>query len=1216
MKILTVSANSLRATASILGAAVLALTSAVVAQAQPVITNAPGFVITWDGNDGVNPTPPNVPTNIALASQGAVAFASGQLGPEINAPYYYVTNLNDGFYGNTKSWIGGTNDPTPWFAGIQLTNTVALTGIAWGRDNSGASQDRCLGTYTLQVSTNASFTTNAADWITLGTITYTNTAAGFSPWLRHRYSLARTNAGQVLARNVRLLVPNSGVGAGTAIDEIELFRSPVTTLSYWRMGENDPGAIPGVSTFSTADPFGGRTMTMTGSPIYDASVSATASARVGSALSLSFGAGSYGTNAVIPGLTNNFGIELWVRPNATNVTQCLAFNGNSAANGWGLYLYQGKYQGLFGGLAFLTGPDAVPGVWTHLALVRNNGLTTLYVNGVPSATSSLTPGVPTGRFALATQPQTLNTEFFAGALDEVRVFTFAPGAFSTNDLLLNRGLVTTTADSGSGSLRQAITDLNTLTVPGKINFSVNGTITLASDLPACTAPMTIIGPGTNLLTISGSNSFRLFQLAANTTNSIGGLTLANGYTANNNSGAAIHNLGHTIVTNCLFSSNSVLGGFGGALANFGTGTLVVTNCDFIGNTARGGDGDSLNGKGGGGGGGAGMGGAVFTEGAELLLLGCNFQGNGAIGGNGGSIINNDLSSSAGGNGGFPNRGLGGPGSSANGSSGSFGGGGGGGGRSGFGGAGGFGGGGGGSGSGRATAVAGGSYGGAGGNSASGSSPAAGGGGGGAALGGAVFARMGAVSIVSCVFSGNQVSNGVGGTGYQNGGNGQGVGGAIFVLDASLNLVNPTFSGNTASTAQPNVSASTVVVNTNDSGGGSLRQAVLIANNAGSAATITFTNTLSGQIITLTNGQLTLSNAVTIDASLLPAGIQISGNNSSRVFQITSDTVVTLNALTLCNGQAPDSGGAIWNVGTLTLNACTLTNNTAPNSGGAIYHLEGTLRLNNSTLANNSGGNDGGGLITYRPVVLSGSTLSGNSAAAGGGIAVYYAGSLTVSNCTFTGNSATSWDGGGINIYLGTVALTNCTLTGNSAVSYGGGINNAQGTLALANTIVAGNTAGTDANISGPQSGRNNLTNGTPLLAPLGNYGGPTKTMPPLPGSPAIDAGSDSAASGLAYDQRGLARIVGAHVDIGAVEGVFNPNYPLVNVAKLGSGNLQFAFTNLSGPSYTVLASTNVAAPINEWSNLGAPSEAPAGIFTFTDLQATNYPSRFYRVTTP
>jgi hypothetical protein len=142
----------------------------------------------------------------------------------------------------------------------------------------------------------------------------------------------------------------------------------------------------------------------------------------------------------------------------------------------------------------------------------------------------------------------------------------------------------------------------------------------------------------------------------------------------------------------------------------------------------------------------------------------------------------------------------------------------------------------------------------------------------------------------------------------------------------------------------------------------------------------------------------------------------------------------------------------------------------------------------------------------------------------------------------------------------------------------------------------------------------NLTNGTPLLAPLGQYGGPTPTMPPLPGSPAIDV----ATNGTIFftDQRRLPRIVGAFADLGAVEGVFNQNYPLVNVTQLGSGNVQFAFTNLSGPSYRVLASTNVAAPLNMWSNLGAPLESPAGTFTFTDLGATNYPSRFYRVTTP
>ncbi|NOS72378.1 MAG: hypothetical protein HOP33_20950 [Verrucomicrobia bacterium] len=152
-----------------------------VAQAQPLITNAPGYVITWDGNNGDNPSPPNVPANIASASQGAIAYASGQLGPEIEADFHYVTNLNDGFYGNTKSWIGGSSDPTPWFAGIQLSNSVALTGIAWSRDNTGGSQDRCLGTYTLQIATNASFTTNASAWTTVGTITYTNSAAGFSP---------------------------------------------------------------------------------------------------------------------------------------------------------------------------------------------------------------------------------------------------------------------------------------------------------------------------------------------------------------------------------------------------------------------------------------------------------------------------------------------------------------------------------------------------------------------------------------------------------------------------------------------------------------------------------------------------------------------------------------------------------------------------------------------------------------------------------------------------------------------------------------------------------------------------------------------------------------------------------------------------------------------------------------------------------------------------
>ena len=56
-----------------------------------------------------------------------------------------------------------------------------------------------------------------------------------------------------------------------------------------------------------------------------------------------------------------------------------------------------------------------------------------------------------------------------------------------------------------------------------------------------------------------------------------------------------------------------------------------------------------------------------------------------------------------------------------------------------------------------------------------------------------------------------------------------------------------------------------------------------------------------------------------------------------------------------------------------------------------------------------------------------------------------------------------------------------------------------------------------------QSPRTTPITNAPMLAPLGNYGGPTQTMPPLPGSPAIDAGSDSATNLFATDQRGHAR---------------------------------------------------------------------------------------------
>jgi len=144
----------------------------------------------------------------------------------------------------------------------------------------------------------------------------------------------------------------------------------------------------------------------------------------------------------------------------------------------------------------------------------------------------------------------------------------------------------------------------------------------------------------------------------------------------------------------------------------------------------------------------------------------------------------------------------------------------------------------------------------------------------------------------------------------------------------------------------------------------------------------------------------------------------------------------------------------------------------------------------------------------------------------------------------------------------------------------------------------------------------NLTNGIPLLAPLGDYGGPTPTMPALPGSPAINGCTNG--TSFAADQRGLPRVVGAFADLGAVEGVYNPAMSLVNPIELANGSFRLFFNNLSGPDYTMLASPNVTLPLNLWSNLGPAAEMPpgSGQFQFADPDATNYNHRFYSVKSP
>src|SRR3954453_15900789 len=114
----------------------------------------------------------------------------------------------------------------------------------------------------------------------------------------------------------------------------------------------------------------------------------------------------------------------------------------------------------------------------------------------------------------------------------------------------------------------------------------------------------------------------------------------------------------------------------------------------------------------------------------------------------------------------------------------------------------------------------------------------------------------------------------------------------------------------------------VVTNTNDSGPGSLRQALADANN-GDVIGFAVTGTIG-----LTTGELLVTKNITVSGPGAET-LAVNGNNQSRVFHIPSGQTVTISGLTITNGDATDSGGGIYNDhAVLTLNNCVVAGNSA------------------------------------------------------------------------------------------------------------------------------------------------------------------------------------------------------------------------------------------------------------------------------------------------
>jgi len=324
-----------------------------------------------------------------------------------------------------------------------------------------------------------------------------------------------------------------------------------------------------------------------------------------------------------------------------------------------------------------------------------------------------------------------------------------------------------------------------------------------------------------------------------------------------------------------------------------------------------------------------------------------------------------------------------------------------------------------------------------------------------------------------------------------------------------------------------------VTTADDSGDGTLRWAIAQANSASGADTIQFASELADQTITLTQGELKITDDLTI-TGLGADQLTISGNSSSRIFEISGGVKVKIEGLSLVNGRL-----AILNSGNLIIEACTLANNSAY-AGGAIQNAGGDLAIKDSTLAYNRASGYGGGIYNSSgSLTLTNSTLANNRADREGGAIFSTLGTVTLTNSTLAQNEATS--GGGI-AFRDTLTITNSLVGGNKLIGPGWGsdIYRDSGAVVYArhNVIQNGYASGIVDGVNGNQVGVD------PLLdsAGLRDNGGPTQTIAVMAGSPAINSGSnvlavDPAGAPLQFDQRGAGfpRVALGTVDVGAFE---------------------------------------------------------------------------------
>ena len=412
----------------------------------------------------------------------------------------------------------------------------------------------------------------------------------------------------------------------------------------------------------------------------------------------------------------------------------------------------------------------------------------------------------------------------------------------------------------------------------------------------------------------------------------------------------------------------------------------------------------------------------------------------------------------------------------------------------------------------------------------------------------------------------------------------------FILLFTFLLSELVFTSNSVSHAQ----VACVVTSTEDSGPGTLREYIELANNSLSACTdsntITFDPSLDGETIYL-NSPLVIAGAgfpgpsdtlVTIDSEY---DVTVAITNTgvlTRVFEIEFRETVTMRGFTVEGGNTPSSAGGALNIqdrADVTLDNMTFRNNAAFTGGVIRHRAQAQLTIINSTFENNSSTSEGGVIDAIGGNLdIQNTTFNNNKGQRGGVIAHRHVltthGNLTVNlvNNTFFANEGKE---GGV-IYLSSDSGNGATLINNTIsenVVTLGALTASGADLTLVNTIVDNvfldnvfGNVGEDLHACRFSDGgtlnaasKNNIleewvdsttpgNNGTPAVDPcassavattsaslesFGSNGGSTQTLVPSSGSPALNAGDTDFCP--ATDQRGVARPQNGACDIGSVE---------------------------------------------------------------------------------